>query len=186
MNTYILNVTHEFCSQGNVRVKKYINGFMPEDAIGYANKKNGKGRNITLQLSGINQEVKTDIPADKKIFRSRTPIKDFVRHHSLQQGDKVYLEKIDRRVFRLRPVTKQFTFIDLFAGIGGMRLAFDKAGGKCVFTSEWDKYAQETYEANFGEKPAGDITKIPSSEIPDHDILLAGFPCQHFSLRRLK
>lgn len=182
MTLHILNVTREFCTQGNVRVRKYINGFIPEDTIGFANKKNGKGRNITLRFSDMNLEVKTDIPADKKIFRSRTTIKDFVRHHNLQKGDKVYLEKIDRRVFRLRPVTKQFTFIDLFAGIGGMRLAFDKAGGKCVFTSEWDKYAQETYEANFGEKPAGDITKIPSSEIPDHDILLAGFPCQPFSI----
>jgi DNA (cytosine-5)-methyltransferase 1 len=89
---------------------------------------------------------------------------------------------MDNNVFRLRPITKQFTFIDLFAGIGGMRLAFEKAGGKCVFSSEWDKSACKTYEANFGEKPYGDIYKIKSSEIPDHDILLAGFPCQPFSI----
>lgn len=75
-----------------------------------------------------------------------------------------------------------FTFIDLFAGIGGFRLGFERAGGKCVFSSEWDKWAQETYRANFGETPAGDITKIPASEIPDHDILTAGFPCQPFSI----
>jgi DNA (cytosine-5)-methyltransferase 1 len=77
---------------------------------------------------------------------------------------------------------KQYTFIDLFAGIGGTRLAFERAGCRCVFSSEWDKYAQKTYYANFGEIPAGDITKIPSSEIPDHDILVAGFPCQPFSI----
>ncbi len=77
---------------------------------------------------------------------------------------------------------KTFRFIDLFAGIGGIRLPFEKNGGKCVFSSEWDKHAQLTYEANFGEIPAGDITKIPASEIPDHDILLAGFPCQAFSI----
>ncbi len=80
------------------------------------------------------------------------------------------------------PVTWDFTFIDLFAGIGGFRLAFQSAGGKCVFTSEWDKYAKQTYEANFGEVPYGDIRNIVKSEIPDHDILCAGFPCQPFSL----
>ncbi len=75
-----------------------------------------------------------------------------------------------------------FGFIDLFAGIGGFRLAFSGAGGRCVFSSEWDKYAQQTYAANFGEQPAGDITKIAASDIPDHDVLTAGFPCQPFSI----
>ena len=75
-----------------------------------------------------------------------------------------------------------FTFINLFAGIGGLRIAFQKAGGECVFSSEIDRFAQETYFENYGEMPAGDITKIPNSEIPDHDILLAGFPFQHFSI----
>ena len=76
----------------------------------------------------------------------------------------------------------KFTFIDLFAGIGGMRIAFSKQGGKCVFSSEWDKYAQKTYFDNFDEMPEGDITKIQSDDIPDHDILVAGFPCQPFSI----
>lgn len=76
----------------------------------------------------------------------------------------------------------KFTFIDLFAGIGGMRLAFQNIGGKCVFSSEWDKYAQITYEKNFGEVPFGDITKIDEKDIPEHDILIAGFPCQAFSI----
>jgi DNA (cytosine-5)-methyltransferase 1 len=75
-----------------------------------------------------------------------------------------------------------FTFIDLFAGIGGTRLGFQSAGGKCVFTSEWDKHAQKTYEANFGDAPVGDIREIKTSQIPDFDILLAGFPCQPFSI----
>jgi len=74
------------------------------------------------------------------------------------------------------------TFIDLFAGIGGTRIAFEKAGCECVFSSEWDRFAQVTYEKNFGEKPAGDIRKIESSKIPDHDVLVAGFPCQPFSI----
>lgn len=76
----------------------------------------------------------------------------------------------------------KFKFIDLFAGIGGIRLAFQNLGGKCVFTSEWDTYSKQTYEANFGEVPFGDITKINEKHIPDHDILLGGFPCQPFSI----
>ena len=79
-----------------------------------------------------------------------------------------------------------YKFIDLFAGIGGIRIPFDRLGAKCVFTSEWDKYSQLTYEANFGDKPYGDITKIEASEIPNFDILLAGFPCQPFSVAGLR
>ncbi|MCC5910037.1 MAG: DNA (cytosine-5-)-methyltransferase [Clostridiaceae bacterium] len=75
-----------------------------------------------------------------------------------------------------------FTFIDLFAGIGGMRLGFEENGGECVFSSEWDKFSQQTYYENFGDLPEGDITKINEKEIPDHDILVAGFPCQPFSI----
>lgn len=80
------------------------------------------------------------------------------------------------------PANPQFRFIDLFAGIGGIRLAYQNLGGKCVFTSEWNDQAKRTYEANFGEVPFGDITKISEKQIPDHDVLLAGFPCQPFSI----
>ncbi len=73
-------------------------------------------------------------------------------------------------------------FIDLFAGIGGFRIALESFGLKCVFSSESNKYAQKTYQANFGELPHGDITKIKSEEIPAHDVLCAGFPCQSFSI----
>lgn len=78
--------------------------------------------------------------------------------------------------------TNNLRFIDLFAGIGGIRIGFEKTGAKCVFSSEWDEQCQVTYEANFGEKPTGDITKIASEDIPDHDILTGGFPCQSFSI----
>lgn len=75
-----------------------------------------------------------------------------------------------------------FKFIDLFAGIGGIRLGFESVGGECVFSSEWDKAACQTYAANFGEVPTGDITKVDAKDIPDFDVLLAGFPCQPFSI----
>ncbi len=80
------------------------------------------------------------------------------------------------------PENPKFTFIDLFAGIGGFRQAMQDNGGKCVFSSEWDKYAQQTYFRNYGEIPFGDIRKIETKDIPDHDILCGGFPCQPFSL----
>ena len=79
-----------------------------------------------------------------------------------------------------------FRFIDLFAGIGGIRIPFQELGGRCVFTSEWDKFAQQTYFSNFHEEPEGDITEIYSKDIPAHDVLLAGFPCQAFSQAGLK
>lgn len=78
-----------------------------------------------------------------------------------------------------------FTFIDLFAGIGGLRRGFESIGGRCVFTSEWDKYSQKTYAANFpndDHEINGDITKVDVADIPAHDVLLAGFPCQPFSI----
>ncbi|HEL2372877.1 TPA: DNA (cytosine-5-)-methyltransferase [Streptococcus suis] len=104
-------------------------------------------------------------------------------------------DKIYQRILRFptKPVfatdcvnNPRFTQIDLFAGIGGIRLGFQKNGGKTVFSSEWDKFAQKTYRVNYGEIPHGDITQIDEKDIPDHDILLAGFPCQPFSMAGLK
>ena len=76
----------------------------------------------------------------------------------------------------------QYTFIDLFAGIGGMHIAYTEAGAQCVYANEWNKYSQQTYYANFGIQPDGDITRVAAEDIPDHDILVAGFPCQPFSI----
>jgi len=84
---------------------------------------------------------------------------------------------------RMRSPKPDFTFIDLFAGIGGFRLGFEEAGGECVFTSEWNEFAQKTYIANFGAHAInGDITKMVAEDIPNHDVLVAGFPCQPFSI----
>lgn len=136
------------------------------------------------------------------------PLKDrdneqaFATHYLYNLGDNViqyfeepaiaYLNKYDlnrQEKFNFKwdipfppPKYPKFKFIDLFAGIGGIRLAYQKVGGKCVFSSEYNKFAKVTYEANFGEVPFGDITAIDEKCIPDHDMLLAGFPCQPFSI----
>lgn len=103
------------------------------------------------------------------------------------ESEGVFINRLDffNQVFgelELKPSANgSFKFIDLFAGIGGMRLGFQQNGGTCVFSSEFDKFAQGTYKLNHGELPLGDITKINEEDIPDHDVLLAGFPCQPFS-----
>lgn len=107
--------------------------------------------------------------------------------HNIQELQSYIQQCRSSAPFAQKPRKKNhFKFIDLFAGIGGIRLPFQRKGGECVFTSEWDKFAQKTYIANFGEVPKGDITQIPANDIPDHDILLAGFPCQAFSQAGLK
>ena len=94
------------------------------------------------------------------------------------------LKQLVLPLFATQPEDGEFKFIDLFAGIGGIRTAFEEVGGRCVYTSEWDSYAQKTYTANFpaSHQIAGDIPQVSESEIPDHDVLLAGFPCQPFSI----
>ncbi len=81
-----------------------------------------------------------------------------------------------------RETLRGYSFIDLFAGLGGFRLALESLGANCVYSNEWNLAAQQVYESNFGEKPEGDITKVDEKNIPDHDILCAGFPCQAFSI----
>jgi DNA (cytosine-5)-methyltransferase 1 len=90
-------------------------------------------------------------------------------------------QPVGRRPF-VGPRHPKYTFIDLYAGIGGTRLGMQLAGGQCLFSSEWNRFAQVTYERNFGDAPVGDIRSTSPSCIPDHDILVAGFPCQPFSI----
>jgi DNA (cytosine-5)-methyltransferase 1 len=91
-----------------------------------------------------------------------------------------FFELVQRRDTTVRDLP--FTFVDLFAGIGGFRIALEGVGGRCAFSSEWDKYCQKTYKAWFGETPDGDIRQVKPADIPDHDVLAAGFPCQPFSI----
>lgn len=110
-----------------------------------------------------------------------------IAHYSIKYGKSINDSLSEAAIYFLNHKSMQskpgrFTFIDLFAGIGGMRIAFDANGGKCVYSSEWDKYCQKSYFENFGEMPDGDITSVNEKDIPDHDILVAGFPCQPFSI----
>ena len=97
---------------------------------------------------------------------------------------KAVLDSLYAQKGETAPPKYKFEFIDLFAGIGGLRRGFDDLGGKCVFTSEWDRFSQQTYRANFDDdhEIAGDIQEIDEKDIPGHDLLLAGFPCQPFSI----
>lgn len=109
-----------------------------------------------------------------------------LRDNNLFTNRKLFFQDVFGEL-KLKPnQNPSFRFIDLFAGIGGLRLGFQQAGGGCVFSSEFDKHAQQTYKKNHGELPFGDITLIPAEDIPEHDVLLAGFPCQPFSHAGLK
>lgn len=122
----------------------------------------------------IAKELEVDIRTVRRWEARQTPIKPYLAH-ALQR-----MLPFDSST----STSEGFSFIDLFAGIGGIRQAFQRIGGHCVFTSEWDSYAQKTYAHNFpnGHAIAGDITQIDAADVPDHDVLLAGFPCQPFSI----
>ncbi|MCD4830758.1 MAG: DNA (cytosine-5-)-methyltransferase [Anaerohalosphaeraceae bacterium] len=182
MESCKVRLTPSAIKYGNLYVSSCKPGFFPKDVYGESAAKKGMGKQVALEVEGLSNPILTDIPKDKKLFRLRGWVKTFIRQNNLRPMDEVEIIKFSNAKYQIKPVSKQFTFIDLFAGIGGTRLAFEKAGGKCVFSSEWDKFAQQTYEANFGKKPEGDIRKISSNNIQDHDILVAGFPCQPFSI----
>lgn len=128
------------------------------------------------------KEETIEIPIDPKTLESIYSY-SFVTGRSVRECAKEVLQYRFEQIHE-EPIipNSKFTFIDLFAGIGGMRIAFEEAGGQCVFSSEWDKFSQKTYYENFGVIAHGDITKINEHDIPDHDILVAGFPCQPFSI----
>lgn len=123
---------------------------------------------------------------DEQSHGLRTSKKEFVLSvlSRVWQGDDepTLFDEIEGRNSRAPGDGMPFTFIDLFAGVGGFRIGLERVGGRCVFTSEWDKYAQKTYKAWFDDLPHGDIREIRPADIPDHDVLAAGFPCQPFSI----
>jgi DNA (cytosine-5)-methyltransferase 1 len=138
------------------------------------------------EFSGLRQQA--GISIDKLSGQSGFSVRQLYRYERGESRPRKavihFLQEMIRSSRKPSPETPSFTFIDLFAGIGGLRRGFEPLGGRCIFTSEWDEYAQKTYLANFAcDHPIkGDITKIGASEIPEHDVLLAGFPCQPFSI----
>lgn len=123
---------------------------------------------------------------DEQSHGLRTSKKEFVlsllSEAWQQNGELPLFTGVDIPQIRLASSGMPFTFIDLFAGIGGLRLGLERVGGRCVYSNEWDKYAQKTYHAWYGEMPDDDIRNVKPSSIPDHDVLAAGFPCQPFSI----
>ncbi len=122
---------------------------------------------------------------DEERHRRMMSQKDFllaILHEAKGEPRQSDLFEIGQAKIASETKSTPFTFIDLFSGIGGFRLGLESVGGRCLFSSEWDKYAQKTYMARFGEVPEGDIREIDPHSIPDHDLLAAGFPCQPFSI----
>jgi len=157
-----------------VDVPQYIQSLRQKLGLGVSEMANLLGMNASGErtIRGWESGEHTPTPAKMKAIRALEA--------SLEQH-------FQKAPFKQKPIEEaDFTFIDLFAGIGGIRYPFQKLNGHCVFTSEWDKFAQKTYLANYGEMPHGDITKIHANDIKDHDILLGGFPCQAFSQAGLK
>lgn len=142
-----------------------------------------KGRNVYLSEDQIEEIMQLNIEGANTFSQKCVELigagLEQLKSNAVENMDPIEKRTKNEKVFENN--TDKLTFIDLFAGIGGIRKGFEDANTKCVFSSEWDKYAAKTYEANFGEIPFGDITKIDEKDIPDHDVLLAGFPCQPFS-----
>ena len=150
---------------------------------------------MRIQIPTLNDCAAFEYIASARLHHSQSVIAKYLgvserqvrRWEARESNPPHYVGMALQRLLPFQPLDNpnaEFKFIDLFAGIGGIRLAFEDIGGECVFTSEWDSYAQRTYMANFGgQHPInGDITQIPADEIPDHDVLLGGFPCQPFSI----
>jgi DNA (cytosine-5)-methyltransferase 1 len=173
----------------NVREKITISDFGDKTfKIRIVEPKNEKKASFTHYLrnhkNGVSQFFKEDaVEYVSDILKEKYP-NEIIDNKLAEEALQYLIFDFKNTVPFPTPKKEKFKFIDLFAGIGGFRLAFQNLGGKCVFTSEWDKFSKQTYEANFGEIPFGDITKPKTkSYIPDgFDVLCAGFPCQSFSI----
>jgi len=146
-------------------------------------KKLGLGQRELANLIGLGKDGERTIRGWEVGEHKPSPLK-WAKIVDLEDEMKKFYDNAPLKQGKLEDAS--FRFIDLFAGIGGIRYPFQQLGGHCVFTSEWDKFAQKTYLANYGDMPNGDIVQIKAKDIPDHEILLGGFPCQAFSQAGLK
>lgn len=157
---------------GNYDRKNHLRNFVHHDILGENRYKNiPRGADMTKQIHLRLEDNQYKEVAEYAKMNGMT-VQD-----SISTALYIMLSKQKKKKYKAN-----FTFIDLFAGIGGMRLAFEEAGGECVYSNEWNKFSQQTYMANFGDMPDGDITQVNADDIPDHDVLVAGFPCQPFSI----
>jgi DNA (cytosine-5)-methyltransferase 1 len=166
----------ELCDLANSKLHKKIS----EDKFGYA----ALTHYLHNYKNGVSKKYKgTALKQVQRLLEYKNPSTNITQNVA-DKALQYLLFNLHKTHPFPEPKNIRFTFIDLFAGIGGFRLAFQNLGGKCVFTSEWDEQAQKTYQANFGEIPFGDITKDETKKfIPDgFDVLCAGFPCQAFSI----
>lgn len=150
--------------------------------ISHSDKK--KRKQVYLSNEQIEEILQLNIPETNTFSQKCVKLIEMgvkSMHHQDVMTEKVQRVSKEESIKDRNGTPLELTFIDLFAGIGGIRKGFEDSSTHCVFSSEWDKYAAQTYEANYGEIPYGDITKINEEDIPDHDVLLAGFPCQPFS-----
>lgn len=188
MDTRIITLSQSDIDHSKLRVSSCDLTFFPDGIIGPSNSSNGYGRQIQIEIFDYGRTIKTDIQGDKngksRGFLRKRIWGDYYRNCNLKAGDQLQLSRVSKMKYRLEVFSRShnLTFIDLFAGIGGIRTAFEFAGAKCVYSSEWNRFAAQTYEANYGELPDGDITKVDEFNIPHHDILTGGFPCQPFSI----
>ena len=162
----------------SLTVARRRDGILRAPALGMSH-----GDQYTLELSGAREapELEVVVRGCDGMIRSRA-LADWYEDIGLTTNAQLLVRRTGRRRARISPLGRSFSFIDLFAGIGGFRLGFEAADGTCVFSSEIDADACDTYEANFDERPHGDITRIDADDVPVHDVLLAGFPCQPFSI----
>lgn len=159
-------------NSGNYNSKNHLRNFVHHDILGENRYKNiPRGADMTKQIHLRLEDNQYKEVAEYAKMNGMT-VQD-----SISTALYIMLSKQKKKKYKAN-----FTFIDLFAGIGGMRLAFEEAGGECVYSNEWNKFSQQTYMANFGDMPDGDITQVNADDIPDHDVLVAGFPCQPFSI----
>ncbi len=190
-NLRIITVTAANLRQSHL----YLNGavdFFPKEAIGPASSRHGTGREIHLDVAGLNSPVFTDIPADAKngrprgIFRRRAWVKKFFDTHNIQAGDTIIIEKKDTFRYEVRPAAPRTIprVAEFFAGIGLVRLAFEQNGCAVVFANDIDPRKQELYENNFGAHDfvLGDIHQLSPDQVPAADVYTASFPCNDLSI----
>ena len=183
---YIVELTESDIKNEKVRFTKCGRDFFPSDSFGGASKQD-LGKPISVFIEPLNRMICTDLPLSSNgnprwFFRDRSWVGELIKQYKIGIGSKICIERRSDRDYIVDVLGGKYRIIDLFAGIGGIRRAFESVNCNCVFSSEWDKFARETYSANYMEVPSGDITKIDASDIPNHDILTGGFPCQPFSI----